>query len=130
MRDEHLLMWTVVSCIRAKAPAVSLAVPQKVKYRVATVAAPSLSHVRLFAASWTARCQASPSFPISWSLPMFMSNESVMPSNHLILCCPLLVLPSIFPSIRVFSTELVLCIRWPKYWSFSFRSVLPMNIQD
>ena len=56
--------------------------------------------------------------------------ESVMPSNHLILCCPLLLLPSIFPSIRVFSNESVLCIRWPKYWSFRLASVLPMNIQD
>ena len=59
-----------------------------------------------------------------------MSIELVMPSNHLILCHPLLLLPSIFPSIRVFSNESVLCIRWPKYWSFSFSTVLPMNIQD
>ena len=58
-----------------------------------------------------------------------MSIESVMPSNHLILCCPFLLPPSIFPSIRVFSSELVLCIRWPKYWSFSFASAFPMNIQ-
>ena len=69
---------------------------------------------------WTAACQASLSFASSWSLLKLMSTESVMPSNHLILCCPLLLLPSIFPSIRVFSSELALCIRWPKYWNFSF----------
>ena len=71
---------------------------------------------------WTAACQASTSFTISQSLLKLMSIESVMPSNHLILCHPLLLLPSIFPSIRVFSNELALCIRWPKYWSFSFRT--------
>ena len=71
-------------------------------------------------ASWTATCQASLSFTISQSLLKLMSIESVMPSNHLILCRPLLLLPSIFPSIRVFSNELALHIRWPKYWSFSF----------
>ena len=69
---------------------------------------------------WTAACQASLSITNSQSLPKFMSIESVMPSNHLILCCPLLLLPSIFPSIRVFSNELVLRMRWPEYWSFSF----------
>ena len=68
---------------------------------------------------WTAAFQASLSFTISWSLLKLMSIESVMPSNLLILCCPLLLLPSIFPSIRVFSSELALCVRWPKYWSFS-----------
>ena len=75
-------------------------------------------------------CQASLSITSSWSPPKLMSIESVMPSNHLILCRPLLLLPSIFPSIRVFSNESVLHIRWPKYWSFSFTSVLPMNTQD
>ena len=69
---------------------------------------------------WTAACQASLSFTISWSLLKLMSIKSVMPSNHLILCHPLLLLPSIFPSIRVFSNELALRIRRPKYWSFSF----------
>ena len=69
---------------------------------------------------WTAAHQASLSFTIFWSLLKLMSIESVMPSNHLILCHPLLRLPSIFPSIRVFSSELALCIRWPKVWSFSF----------
>jgi len=79
----------------------------------------SLSHVRLFGTPWTAACQASLSITNSQSPPKPMSSESVMPSNHLILCCPLLLLPSIFPSIRVFSNELALRIRWPKYWSFS-----------
>ena len=69
---------------------------------------------------WTAAHQASLSFTISQSLLKLMSIESVIPSNHLILCCPLLLLPSIFPSIRVFSNESALCIRWPKYWSFNF----------
>ena len=80
----------------------------------------SLSRVRLFATPWTAACQASLSLPLSQSLFKLMSMESVMPSNHLFLCLFLLLLPSIFPSIRVFSSELPLCIRWPKYWSFSF----------
>ena len=123
---EHLLMWTVVSCFRAKAQAVSLAVPQKVKYRVAIVVVQLLSHVALFATPRTATCQASPSFTISCSLPTFMSNESVMSSNHLILCRPLLLLPSMFSSIRVFSNESALHIRWPKYWNFSF-SISPFN---
>ena len=79
-----------------------------------------LSRVWLFATPWTAACQASLSFTISQSLLKLVSIESVMPSNHLVLCCPLLLLPSIFPSIRVFSNELALHIRWPKYWSFSF----------
>ena len=79
-----------------------------------------LSRVRLFVTPWTAACQASLSITNSRSLLKLMSIESVVPSNHLILCCPLLLLPSIFPSIRVFSKESVLHIRWPKYWSFSF----------
>ena len=85
----------------------------------------SLSRVWLFATPWTAARQAS-SQTISWSLLRLMSIESVMPSNHLILCHPLLLLPSIFPSIRVFSNESVLCIRCPMYWSFSF-SICPSN---
>ena len=80
----------------------------------------SLSHVRLSSTPWTTTHQASLSITNSQSLIKLMSIESVMPSNHLILCCHLLLLPSIFPSIRVFSNESVLCIRWPKYWSFSF----------
>ena len=80
----------------------------------------SLSHVRLFVTPWTAALQASLSITNSQSLPRLMSIESVMPSNHLILCRPLLLLPSIFTNIRVFSNESALRIRWPKYWSFSF----------
>ena len=80
----------------------------------------SLSGIWLFETPWTAARQASLSFTNSWSLLKLMSIESVVPSNHLILCCPLLFLPSIFPSIMVFSNESVLCIRWPKYWSFNF----------
>ena len=80
----------------------------------------SLSRVRLFVTPWTAACQASLSITNSQSLLKLMPIESVMPSNHLILCHPLLLPPSIFPSIRVFSSESDLHIRWPKYWSFSF----------
>ena len=86
----------------------------------------SLSHVWLFATPRTAACQASLSIINSWSSPKPMSIESVMPSNHLILCHPLLLLPSIFPRIRVFSNESALRIRWPKYWSFSF-NISPTN---
>ena len=86
----------------------------------------SLRHVQLFVTPWTAAHQASPSFPISQSLHKLMYIESVMPSNHLILCHPLLLLPSIFPSIRVFSNESVLCIRWPKYWRCTF-SISPSS---
>ena len=85
-----------------------------------------LSHVRLFAIPWIAAHQASLSITNSRSLPKLMSIELVMPSNHLILCYPLLLLPSTFPSIRVFSNESALCIRWPKYWSFSF-NISPSN---
>ena len=86
----------------------------------------SLSRVRLFATPWTAAHQASLSITNSRSLSKLMSIESVMPSNHLILCRPFLLLPSIFPSIRVFSNEPVLCIRWSKYWRFSF-NISPAN---
>ena len=87
-----------------------------------------LSCVQLLETSWTAACQASLFITNSWSLLKLMSIESVMPFNHLILCHPLLLLPSIFPSIRVFSNESAVGIRWPKYWSFSFS---PSNeIQD
>jgi len=85
-----------------------------------------LSHVLLFATPWTAACQASLSITNSWNLLKLMSIELVMPSNHLILCHPLLLLPSIFPSIRVFSSESVVRIRWSEYWSFSF-SISPSN---
>ena len=80
----------------------------------------SLSHVRLFATPWTAALQASLSITNSQSLPKLMSIELVMPPNHLILCRPLLLLPPVPPSIRVFSSDSTLCIRWPNYWSFSF----------
>ena len=85
-----------------------------------------LSCVWLFAALWTAACQTSRSFTISWNLLKLMSIELVMPSNHFVLCHPLLLLPSIFPSIRVFSNESALCISWPKYWGFSF-SISPSS---
>ena len=90
----------------------------------------SLSGVQLFVTSWTAIHQAFLSFTISPSLFKFMSIESVMPSNHIILCHPILLLPSVFPSIRVFSNELPRHSRWPQYWSFSFSISLSMNIQD
>ena len=86
----------------------------------------SLSHVWLFATPWIAACQASLSITNSRSLPKLMSIKSVMPSSHLILRCPLLLLPPIPPSIRVFYSESTLCMRWPKYWSFSF-SIGPSN---
>ena len=86
----------------------------------------SLSHVRVFVTPWTAAHQASLSITNFWSLLKLMSIELVMPSNHLILCHPLLLLSSIFPSIRVFSNESVLHIKWPKYWGFSF-SISPSS---
>ena len=86
----------------------------------------SRSQVHLFVTPWTAAHQDSLSINNYRVLPKLMSIESVMPSNHLILCCPLLLLPSIFPSIRVFSNESALCIRWPEYWSFSL-SISPSN---
>ena len=86
----------------------------------------SLSHVRLLATPWTAARQASLSITNSRNLPKLTSIESVMPSNHLILCRPLFLLPPIFPSIRVFSHESALRIRWPEYWSFSF-NISPSN---
>ena len=85
-----------------------------------------LSRVRLFATPWISARQASQSITSSCSSPKLMSIELVMPSNHLILCHPLLLLPPILPSIRVFSNESTLCMRWPKYWSFSF-SMSPSN---
>ena len=90
----------------------------------------SLSGVQLFVTPWTAAHQASLSITNSWSLLKFMSIESVMPSSYLTLFHPLLLPPSIFPSIRVFSSESVLCIRWPKYGASASASGLPMNIQD
>ena len=90
----------------------------------------SLSRVQLSVTPWATAHQASLFITSSCSLLKLMSIESVMPSNHLILCRPLLLPPSIFPTIRVFSNESVLHIKWPEHWGFSFTSVLPMNIQD
>ena len=92
---------------------------KKKTFSTATLSVQLLSCVRLFGIPWTAAHQASLSITSSRRLLKFMSIESIMPSNHLMLYHPLLLLPSIFPSIRVFSSESVLCIRWPKYWSFS-----------
>ena len=92
--------------------------------------AQSLSRVRLFATPWTTACRASLYITSSWSLLKLMSIESLMPSNHHILCCHLLLLPSIFPSIRVLSNESVLSTRWPKYWSYSFSVSPPVSAQD
>ena len=93
----------------------------------------SLSHVRLFETPWTGFLSSMPGFlSITYfqSLSKLMSSESMMPSNYFILCRPLLLLPSIFPCIKVFSNESALHIRWPKYWSFTFNIVFPMNTQD
>ena len=95
-------------------------------WAIIVVTAQSLSRVQLFVIPWMAACQASLSITNSQSSPKPMSIESMMPSNHLILSRPLLLQPSIFPSIRVFTNESVLCIRWPKHWSFSF-SIGPSN---
>ena len=94
-------------------------VPNKIQFS----SVQSLSRVRLFATQWTVAHQASLSITNSWSLLKLMTTESMMPSKRLNLCYPLLLLPSIFPSIRVFSNKSVLHIRWPKYWSFSFISL-------
>ena len=88
--------------------------------------AQSLSRVQLFGTPWTTACQASLSITNSQNSPKLMSIKSVMPSNYLILCCPLLLLPSIFPNIKVFSNESALRIGWPKFWSFSF-NISPSN---
>ena len=90
----------------------------------------SLSRVPLFGTPWIAACQGSLSITNSRSSLKLTSIESVMPSSHLILCCPLFLLPPIPPSIRVFSNESTLLMRWPKYWSFSLASFLPKNTQD
>ena len=94
--------------------------------KVLIIITQSSRHVRLFVTPWTAACQASLSFRISQSLLRLMSTDLMVPSIHLILCCPLLLLPSIFLCIRVFSSESALCIRWPEYWSFSF-SICPSS---
>ena len=96
------------------------------KIHTKVVGIQSLSHVQLFVIPWILAVQASLSFTISWSLFKLTSIDSVMPSNHLILCYPLRLLPPIFPSIRIFTNESALCIMWQKYWSFSFR-ISPSN---
>ena len=111
---------------RAKSVTELLHLTQKTTFSTATLSVQSLSRVRLFVTRWTAAHQASLSITNSWSLLKIMSLELVMPSNHLILCHLLLLPPSVFPSIRVFSNQSVLRIRWPKYWSFSF-SIIPSN---
>ena len=105
---------------------------KKRKYQFCSQSVQSLSRVRLFMTPWIAARQVSLSITNSWSLLKLRSIELVMPSNYLILCRPLLLLPSIFPSIRVFSSQSVLHIRWPKYWSFSISpsNEYSMNIQD
>ena len=100
---------------------------KKKKWWLNFVVVQSLSLVQLFVIPWTAACQASLSFIVSCNLLKLMSIESVMPYNHLILSHTLLLLPSVFSSIRVFSNESALCIRWPKYWHFSF-SISPFNV--
>ena len=95
-------------------------------HTVSFIVVQSLSLVQLFLTPWTVARQASLSFTISWSLLKLMSLELVVPANYLIFCCPLLLLPSIFPSIRVFSNESALWVRWPKYWNFSF-TISPSN---
>ena len=103
-----------------------LSFPRQSSFKIIFSSVQSLSRVQLFATPWTGARQASLSITNSQSLLKLMSIKSVTPSKRLILCHPLLLLPSIFPSIRVFSNESVLCIRWPKYWSFSF-SLSPSN---
>ena len=117
--SQHLLY-----LLHWQAGSLPLAPPGKPFLMVSS--AESLSPVQLFVTPWTAACQASLYITNSQSLLKLMSIGSVMPPNHLILCRPLLLLPSIFPSISVFSSESVLCIRWPKYWSLSF-SISPSD---
>ena len=110
----------------SSSPLLSLCLNARAGCQALEIVVQSLSCGRLFETLWTAACQASLSLTISWSSLKLLSIESVMLSNHLILCCPLLLLPSVFPSIRVFSDESALCTRWPKYWCFSF-SISPSN---
>ena len=120
-------MWMEKECLLpTEMPNLDLRFLQVDKDSIIIVIVQSLSWVRLFVTPWTAAHQASLSFTISQSSLRLISIELMMPSNHLILCCSLLLLPSIFSSIRIFSKETVLHIRWPKYWSFSF-SISPSN---
>ena len=121
-----MLSWHLLTCVQVNQFAWAEKTPNPSYLTFAhAVQFSSVTHfVQLFATPWTAACQASLSITNSKSILRFMSIESVMPSNHIILCRPLLLLPSIFPSTRVFSNESVLRFRWPKYWSFSF-SIIP-----
>ena len=123
MKSDTVSIVSLYICHEVMGPDAMILVFWKVKVK-------SLSHVRLFVTPRTAALQASLSITNSRSPCQPMSIESVMPSNHLILCHPLLLLPSIFPSIRVLSNESVLCIRWPKYWSFSFSITLSIEYSD
>ena len=121
------LVWKWCSCLDGRDPGSTRCARELVPTGVADmelVVVHLLSHVWLFATLWTSACQASLSVTISRSLLKLTFIELVMPSNHFGLCCPLLRLPSIFPSIKVFSSELALHIRWPKYWSFSVIIIL------
>ena len=118
------LMWGAGASCQQPFRALEACPPPKTRLSVSSVQ--SLSCVQLFATLWTAACQASLSITNSWSLLKLMSIESVMPFKHLILCLPLLLPPSVFPSIKVFSNESVLHMRWPKYWSFSC-NISPSN---
>ena len=113
-----ILLWDIIDLVSSAKTFV---------YKIIFSSLQSLSCVWLFVTPWTAACQASLCITNSRSLLKLMSIELIMPSNHLILCCPLLLLPSIFPSTRVFSKESVLHIKWPKYWGFSF-SISPPNV--
>ena len=115
-----IVMLALTLTLKACALSLSLYKAWANKKLVLSVVVQLLSHVQFFVTPWTAACQASLAFTISRSLLKLVSIESVMPSNHLILCHPLLLLPSIFPRIRVFSNEFALHVRWQKYWSFSF----------
>ena len=124
IQKMHFLMISVAGlCVSALS---SRCQAQVTSRYVPVVVVQLLSRVWLFVTPWTVANQASLSFTISRSLLRLVSIELMMPSNHLILCCPLLLLPSIFPSIRLFSSKLALCIRWPKYWSFRF-SISPFS---
>ena len=123
-RSSHPRDWTQVSCLVGRCFTVWATREAPGVHSVQSVQL--LSHVRFFVTPWTAACQASLSITKCWSLPKPMSIELVMPSSHLILCHPLLLLPPNSPSIRDFSNESTLRLRWPKYWCFSF-SISPSN---
>ena len=117
-----VLLWLPALCCQTLWWQCSFPVPNY-EWLNGVVVVQLLIHVWLFVTPWITACQASLSSTISWSLLKSVSTESVIVSNHLIFCRPLLLLPSIFPSIRVFSNELALCLMWPKYWSFSSSTV-------